>query len=126
MTIREEVIKNLIKEQGYNLKDFAAHIGIPYTTLLSMLRPGMLGGAATDSVFKICAALGISADSLAEKDISSQDLKYSTYYTNPETARLAQEAYDDPEVHILLDAKKDLKPEDLKLVIDMVKRMKNT
>lgn len=46
------------------------------------------------------------------------------YYTNPETAILAQQIHDDPNLRILLDASKDLEPEDIKVVVDLVKRMK--
>ncbi len=46
------------------------------------------------------------------------------YYLNPETAMLAQQIHDDPNLRILLDASKDLEPEDIKVVVDLVKRMK--
>ena len=45
------------------------------------------------------------------------------YYTDPETARLAQEAANDPDMRLLLDAKRDLSPEDMKVIIDMAKRL---
>ena len=47
------------------------------------------------------------------------------YYTDPETARLAQEAANDPDMRLLLDAKRDLSPEDMKVIIDMAKRLLN-
>ena len=47
----------------------------------------------------------------------------STYYLDPETARLAQEAANDPDMRLLLDAKRDLSPEDMKVIIDMAKRL---
>ena len=46
------------------------------------------------------------------------------YYTNPETARLAQEAYDNPDMRLLMDAARDLTPEDLKIVLAIVKKMR--
>ena len=49
----------------------------------------------------------------------------STYYLDPETARLAQEAANDPDMRLLLDAKRDLSPEDMKVIIDMAKRLLN-
>lgn len=47
----------------------------------------------------------------------------STYYLDPETARLAQEAANDPDMRLLLDAKRDLSPEDMRVIIDMAKRL---
>lgn len=49
----------------------------------------------------------------------------STYYLDPETARLAQAAANDPDMHLLLDAKRDLSPEDMKMIIDLAKRLLN-
>lgn len=37
------------------------------------------------------------------------------------TAKLAQEIHDDPELEILMDASRDLEPEDIKFVVDLVK-----
>mgnify|MGYP000325173832 CR=1 FL=1 len=48
----------------------------------------------------------------------------STYYLNPETAQLAQELHDHPELRILMDASKKLSPEDIRFVMDLVNRMK--
>ena len=48
----------------------------------------------------------------------------STYYLNPETAQLAQELHDNPDLRILMDASKNLSPEDIKFVMDLVNRMK--
>lgn len=46
------------------------------------------------------------------------------YYLNPETARLAQEVYDNPDLRILFDASRHLTPEDIRFVVEMVKKMK--
>jgi transcriptional regulator with XRE-family HTH domain len=60
---RVEVIKNLLKEQGYTQKSFAEKIDIPYTTLYSILDRGV-GKASVDNVIKICRGLGITTDQL--------------------------------------------------------------
>ena len=48
------------------------------------------------------------------------------YYFNHETARIAQQIYDDPDLHALFDAAKDAKPEDMQLAADLLKRLKKT
>ena len=60
---REDYIKQLISDKGFSVKTFAKKIEIPYSTLRSMLK-GSIGGAAVDSVIKICAGLGISINDL--------------------------------------------------------------
>lgn len=49
----------------------------------------------------------------------------STYYLNPETAILAKAAANDPDMRLLLDAKRDLPPEDMKMITDLAKRLLN-
>ena len=45
------------------------------------------------------------------------------YYTDPETAALAQEAHDNPDLKILFDASRKLSPQDLKTVTALVKSL---
>lgn len=46
------------------------------------------------------------------------------YYLDDETAALAQEIYEDPDLRVLLKAKEDLSAEDLNVVINMIKALK--
>ncbi len=62
---REEYIKQLISQKGYNIKSFAASIGMPYSTLLTMLN-GSIGGASVDNVIKICKGLQITINDLQQ------------------------------------------------------------
>lgn len=48
------------------------------------------------------------------------------YYENKETAKLAQEIHDNPEYRILLDATRDLTPEQLKTIINVANAIKGT
>lgn len=46
------------------------------------------------------------------------------YYIDPEVSRLTQELKDRPELKILFDASRDLKREDVELVLNMIERLK--
>ncbi|MDR2515179.1 MAG: hypothetical protein LBD02_08250 [Christensenellaceae bacterium] len=75
---REEYIKFKIKEKGFTIKEYARTIGMPYSSLLSMLS-GNLGGASLDNVVRICTGLGFNLSVLQKKDgilddLSSYDL----------------------------------------------------
>jgi hypothetical protein len=48
------------------------------------------------------------------------------YYTNPETAAIAQQIYDDHNLHALFDAAKDSDPAALKAAAAMLKTFKET
>lgn len=61
---REDYLKQLIKNNGFTIKDFALSIDMPYSTLLTMLNEEKLGNAAVDSVIRICKGLNITIEEL--------------------------------------------------------------
>lgn len=67
-------------------------------------------------LISICKVLGVPVEYFSESN--------DGYYLNPETARLAQEVYDNPDLRILFDASRHLTPEDIRFVVEMVKKMK--
>ncbi|MTP72906.1 helix-turn-helix domain-containing protein [Turicibacter sanguinis] len=60
---REQFLKILIESRYPNVKTFSEEIGIPYTTVRSILERGV-GNARVDNVIKICKGLGISPEEL--------------------------------------------------------------
>lgn len=67
MTI-ENRLKELILEQYSSIREFTIKIKIPYSTLDSIFKRG-IQNATLSNVLKICEALHISADSLANGEI---------------------------------------------------------
>jgi transcriptional regulator with XRE-family HTH domain len=68
---RTELLEHLIEKTGMSKKAFAEKIGIPPTTLRSMLERG-IGNASVDNVIKVCKGLGITVDDL-ERMVSNQE-----------------------------------------------------
>ena len=64
----EERLKELIIKQYGTMKDFTDHIGVPNSTFANILRRGVRN-ANVLTIIKICQALGISTDALAEGKI---------------------------------------------------------
>ena len=64
----EEKLKELILSRYYSIRDFTNTIGLPYTTLDSMFRRG-IGNSSVTNVIKVCNALNISVDALADGEI---------------------------------------------------------
>lgn len=64
----EEKLKELILKRYHSIREFTIAIDIPYTTLDSIFRRG-IGNSSVVNVIKICKALGISADALADGEI---------------------------------------------------------
>lgn len=67
---------------------------------------------------RLCDYFNVSLDYMSGKE------DRSAYYLDPETAQIAQEVYDDPDLRILFDAARDSKPEDIKMAAEMLKRFK--
>lgn len=106
-------LSELIKLKNTNVSELANRAKVPASTLYSIIKRDN-SKADIDVLIAIAKVLGVSVEYFSG----------DSYYLNPETAKLAQEAYDDPDVRILLDAKRDLSPDDLRFVIDLVKKLK--
>jgi hypothetical protein len=63
---------------------------------------------------------------IRREDLLTDTSKEQTYYTNPETAKVAQEIFDNSDLRILFDAAKDSTPEQLKLAAEMLRQFKKT
>ena len=68
MTI-EDKLKSLILSKHKSLRDFCITINIPYSTLTSILKRGV-GNASISNILKICRYFNISADELANGNIT--------------------------------------------------------
>ena len=69
MTV-EEKLKDLILSRYKSIREFTIVIDMPYTTINSIFKRGV-SNSSVSNVIKICKALGISADELAEGKIVS-------------------------------------------------------
>ena len=117
MINREEYITQLIKEKGFNVKSFANHIKMPYSTLRSILEKG-IGGASIDNVIKICKGLNISIDTLKPNDTNI------TCSTHEEKVILAYR--NNPKMQSAVDKLLGIEDPDEALIEDMRETIENT
>lgn len=68
------------------------------------------------NVEKVANYFGISVDYLLGRTSEG-------YYIDYDSMQLAQEMKDNPEIQVLLDASRNVSPEDLRFIISMVLRM---
>ena len=62
-----------------------------------------------------------------DMQVTTKDDRAETYYyTDPETAQLAQELFEDKDLRMLFDAARDSKPQDLQMAADLLRRLKET
>ena len=81
MTI-EEKLKDLILSRYKSIREFVIEIDMPYTTIASIFNRG-IDNSSISNVIKICKALGISADALAEGKIVSTNRRYFELKEDP-------------------------------------------
>ena len=120
---REDYLKEKIKEQGTQ-REFAAKIGMPPSTLFSILRN--VGGASIDNIIKICKGLNIKPDQLAEigEEITIPS-ETKGYYTNSEAAEFAEYLRTRPGARMLFSAAKDMSKEEMEETVKYIEFLKS-
>ncbi len=120
---REDYLKEKIKEQGTQ-REFAAKIGMPPSTLFSILRN--VGGASIDNIIKICKGLNIKPDELAEigEEITIPS-ETKGYYANSEAAEFAEYLRTRPGARMLFSAAKDMSKEEMEETVKYIEFLKS-
>lgn len=80
-------------------------------------------------VRQIADLFHVDITDIATVDLEARDMQkdvHPVYYTNPETAAIAQEIFDDHDLRALFDAGRGASPEDLKMAVDLLRRLKAT
>lgn len=92
MTVEDRLKELIIKDYG-TLKEFTDHVGIPNSTFANILRRGV-NNANVLTIIKICQALNISTDALAEGKI--------VFLSRPETTPTKiEDLFDDVKQQLL-------------------------
>lgn len=134
-----EIIKKYRKEHDMSMDNFAKKSGMSksYISLLEKNKHPKTGEPIAPSVQTIkqaASAMGMDFNelfNLLDCDVSvgtndkNKEKTDEDYYLNPETRRIAQEVYEDENLHMLFDASRNAKPEDIKMAAEILKRMKS-
>jgi len=78
----EEKLKDLILKRYHSVREFTIAIDIPYTTMSSIFKRG-IDNSSISSIMKICKALGISVDALADGEIRLSKTRPETSTNEP-------------------------------------------
>lgn len=117
------VFKNLRLAKGMSQVELAEALGITRSRL-SMYE---LGQREPDfeTLELIADYFNVDIDYLMGRTEKTTMIPQS-YYLNEETARIAQEVFDDPDLRVLFDASRNAKPEAIRLAAEMLRQMKET
>lgn len=112
-----EIYEKIRNSLGYSNADVARATDLSSATL-SAWKLGKYT-PKKEKMKKIADFLGVPLSVLMGEDEPK-------YYLNEETARIAQEIFEDPNQRILFDASRDLQPDEVLLLAEIAKKMKAT
>ena len=113
-----EMFQKLCEEKGIKPGTVSKATGVSSATLTSWKQGKYTPGP--EKLQKIADYFGVTLDYLTTGE------KPGGYYMNPETAKIAQEVFDDPDLRLLFEAARDVKPENIRLAAEMLRRFKET
>ena len=112
-----EQFEKLLNEHGVKAADVAKATGIRHSTFTDW-KMGRTN-PKIDKLKKIADYFGVTVDFLMNG-------QQNEYYINDETAEIAQQVFDDPNLRLLFDAAKGVRPENVRLAAEILLRMKET
>ncbi len=105
------------KKLGLTTEDLSKMSGVPIGTLNKILS-GATKDPKLETLKAIARVLGLTLN-----DFDNEDNFGEVYYTNPETAKEAQEMFEDPEMRSLFHMKRNMDPEQFKIHMDYIKKL---
>lgn len=118
-----ELAKNIRKYRklnGLSQDSIAEKLGYKSFTTIQKWETGV-SEPSISKLHELARIFNIDVNDLVNPSTAKDE---EPFYLDPETAKLAQDAFDDPDTRILLSAKRDLSPESMKAIMDMVKLLK--
>ena len=112
-----ETFEKLVKQRGVTVADVCKATGISSSTMTDW-KKGRYAPKA-DKLQKIADYFEVSLEFL----MTGQQTQY---YINEETARLAQEVFERPDLRVLFDMSRTAKPEDVEIAINILRRLRET
>ena len=112
-----ENVKNAAKAKGYSINRLEKEIGFSRSYILKFktITP------SAEKIQKIADFLGVSSEYLMTGEEKENEERY---YTNDETAQVAQEIFENKELRALFDVQKDMAPDDLRALHNMALALK--
>lgn len=116
--LRELFSKNLrswLNERGKTQADLRRHMDVSSATASDWCNGRKI--PRTDKIQAICSWLGLELKDL----LTDQEPEQPGYYLDPETAALAQQMFEDPDMRSLFSMKRNMDPKAFKNYMDFMK-----
>ena len=119
----KDIIRNRRIALGLTMKQVADAVGVNEATI-SRWESGEIDNMRRDKIAALAKILSIDPVLFLDEDVVISE--QPAYYTNPETAKIAQEIFDDSDLHALFRAARGSKPENLAMAAELLSRLKGT
>lgn len=113
-----EIFSKLLQAHGITPYKVSKETGVSQSTLSDWKRG--ISTPKQDKLQKIADYLGVSLDYLMTGEEKGND----RYYLNDETAKVAQEIFENKELRALFDVQRDMEPDDLVALHNMALALK--
>lgn len=128
MATFKERLKELRTQRKLSQQELADKINLTKQTISQYERgvrePDYENLSALCDVFNVSTDYMLGKDDVTMRLLDADGIKaIDAYYTNPETARLAQEMFEDPQMRSLYHMKRNMEPEKFAAHYDMLKKM---
>lgn len=125
--ITAQRLKEAMNEKGMKAVELSARSGVLKSSISQYMNGShSMSNKAAGAIGKV---LGVDPVWLMGFDVPKYAVEKNeqlNYYTDPETARKAQEAFDNPDLRVLFDAADGARPEDIQMAAELLKRLKGT
>ena len=119
-----EIFEKLRASKSLTYKEIAVATGIDTSTISCWIKGKYL--PKNEKLKKIADYFGVSlAYLMGESETPFPSTNDGTYWLDKETAEIAQKIFENKNLRLLFSSAIDSKPEDLKLVHDMLSRLKS-
>lgn len=104
------------------LLELANKLGVSEGTV-QRYETGNIKNLKYDTIVNLANIFGCTPAYLMGWDEDPNNGQNEGYYFDDEAAELAQEIYEDPELRVLLKAKRDLSKDDMEVIVNMIKAL---
>ena len=115
-------IRYLRKKKNFSQDYIAEKLGYKSYTTIQKWEMG-ISEPSIAKLRKLAELFGVEINDMTSVDIEEKERTGPTYYTNPETAKEAQEMFEDPEMRSLYHMKKNMDPDQFKIHMDYIKKL---
>lgn len=113
-------LSDILYEKRISQKELMQHMKVSSATVSDWCSGKKM--PRIDKLTSIANFLRVTMSDLVEEKTKES----AGYYLDEETAKVAQDVFDNPDLRILFDAARASKPEDIRMAADILKRLKET